>query len=95
MENHITKEDLMQFRKLLLDDFEKMFRSNEESKEEQNNEDLEWLRSKAIRRIMDISPGTLQNLRVTGRVRHRKIMGSYYYNKSDVVNLFNNGQDRY
>ena len=90
MENNITKEDLMRFKELILSDLEKLLLSKENNKEEQNNEDPEWLRSKAIRKIMDISPGTLQNLRITGKVRHRKIMGSYYYNKADVAKLFNN-----
>lgn len=51
--------------------------------------EFEWLRSKAIRRLMDISPATLQNLRITGKVGYRKIMGSYYYNRTDLLNLFN------
>lgn len=86
MEQPVTKDDLRQFRILLLNDIGKML--NEKSDGSEKEEDLEWLRSKAIRRIMDISAGTLQNLRVQGKVRHKKIMGSYYYNKSDVVNLF-------
>jgi hypothetical protein len=49
---------------------------------------FDWLRSKAIRQMMDISPATLQNLRITGQIRHKKIMGSYYYNRSDLQKLF-------
>lgn len=90
MESNITHEDLKQFRELLIKDFEKLLSTKGEDKETDIVENLEWLRSKAMRRIMDISPGTLQNLRVTGKVRYKKIMGSYYYNKLDVLNLFNN-----
>lgn len=90
MKSNITHEDLKQFRELLIKDFEKLLSTNGEDKEIDKVENLEWLRSKAMRRIMDISPGTLQNLRVTGKVRYKKIMGSYYYNKLDVLNLFNN-----
>lgn len=78
---------MRQFRLLLLNDIEKMLEKKNGNTEKE--EELEWLRSKAIRRIMDISPATLQNLRVQGKVRHKKIMGSYYYNKSDVSKLFN------
>lgn len=87
MEQQVTKDDLRQFRLLLLNDIEKMLEKKNGNTEKE--EELEWLRSKAIRRIMDISPATLQNLRVQGKVRHKKIMGSYYYNKSDVSKLFN------
>lgn len=83
----LTKDDLRQLRLLLLSDIEKLLADrgiDEREKEEVN----EWLRSKAIRRIMDISPGTLQNLRITGKVRFKKVMGSYYYSRSDVVKLF-------
>jgi hypothetical protein len=51
-------------------------------------EEFDWLRSKAIRKMMDISPATLQNLRITGKIRHKKVMGSYYYNRSDLQKLF-------
>lgn len=49
----------------------------------------EWLKSRVVRKLMDMSPGSLQNLRVTGKVRLKKVLGSYYYNKSDLTNLFN------
>ena len=87
MEQQVTKDDLRQFRLLLLNDIEKIL--EEKTGNTEKVEEIEWLRSKAIRRIMDISPATLQNLRVQGKVRHKKIMGSYYYNKSDVSKLFN------
>ncbi|WP_313375344.1 hypothetical protein [Chishuiella sp.] len=35
-----------------------------------------------------MSAATLQNLRISGKIRSRKIMGSYYYNKLDLENLF-------
>lgn len=87
MEEFVTKDDLRQFRMLLLNDIEKLIERKTDGQGKE--EDLEWLRSKAIRRIMDISPGTLQNLRITGKVKFRKVMGSYYYKKSDVSKLFN------
>lgn len=87
MDDLVTKDDLRQFRLLLLHDIREAFGSKNEDSE---IDEPEWLRSKAIRRIMDISPGTLQNLRVTGKIRFRKVMGSYYYNKSDVMSLFQN-----
>lgn len=82
----ITKQDLQSLRKELLSDLNQLLckRSNTVPSSQ-----FEWLRSKAIRKIMDISPATLQNLRVSGKIRFKKVMGSYYYNKLDLLKLFN------
>lgn len=52
------------------------------------DDDLEWLKSRAARKLLTMSPGSLQNLRVTGQVRFRKVLGSYYYNRADLMKLF-------
>lgn len=82
----ITKEDLMEFRKLLLDDIQKLMAN--QSPEETPDEEFGWLRSKSIRKKMNISPGTLQNLRITGKIRFKKVLGSYYYNYADLKKIF-------
>lgn len=86
MENAMTKDDLRQFRLLLLQEIREMITAEKGTAEEEV--EIEWLRSKAVREILNISPNTLQNLRVSGAIRFRKVMGSYYYNKSDLMNLF-------
>jgi len=90
MENGITKEDLQQFGALLVGTVRKIIEGAKgEGKE---TADPEWLKSRAVRKLLDISPGTLQNLRVTGKVRFKKVMGSYYYSKADLTALFNESQ---
>lgn len=86
MEDAVTKDDLRQFGMLLMDDIQKLL-----ERITCENQDMhpEWLRSKAVRKLMDMSAGSLQNLRITGKVRYKKILGSYYYNKSDLQALFN------
>lgn len=44
-----------------------------------------WLRSAEVRKILSISPGTLQNLRINGTLDYRKVGGTMYY-KSDDLN---------
>lgn len=93
MEERLTKDDLRQFRLLLLNDIRKILETK--NKEDSKNSELEgffpgWLKSQKVRKMMDMSPGTLQNLRITGKVGFKKIMGSYYYNKADLQNLFSN-----
>ncbi|PUB26333.1 hypothetical protein C8J95_11116 [Elizabethkingia sp. YR214] len=80
----LSKQDLEIFRIRILADIERLLESNLN----QSKGELDWLRSKAIRKMMDISPATLQNLRITGKIRHKKILGSYYYNKTDLQKLF-------
>jgi hypothetical protein len=48
----------------------------------------EWLKSKAVRKLLDISAGSVQNLRTSQKVRFKKGLGSYYYNKEDLQKLF-------
>lgn len=91
MEDLVTKQDLEKFAISLMKNIEEILERN--SKDNKPN-DLEWLRSKAIRSLMNISAGTLQNLRITGKVRYRKVMGSYYYNRKDVDLLFNGTNDK-
>ncbi len=78
----ITKHDLDSFRIKLLSEIEQLLEAKD------NCLEFDWLRSKAIRKLMDISPATLQNLRITEKIRYKKILGSYYYNKSDLLKLF-------
>ena len=91
MENEITKEDLQQFGSLLIGTVRKIIAGAKgEGKE---TTDPEWLKSRAVRKLLDISPGTLQNLRVTGKVRFKKVLGSYYYSKEDLMRLFDENPD--
>ncbi|MBP1164055.1 MULTISPECIES: DNA-binding protein [unclassified Chryseobacterium] len=82
----ITKQDLDLLRAQIVQDIEVLI----STKNNQNelDEDFDWIRSKKIRKLMDISPATLQNFRISGKIRHKKILGSYYYNKQDLLNLF-------
>lgn len=86
MSEAVTKEDLRQFELLL---FEKMA----DVLKKVNYDtihciDPEWIKSKTVRKLLDISAGSVQNLRTTGKVRFKKVLGSYYYNKEDLQKLF-------
>ncbi len=86
MNESVTKDDLRQFGLLLLNDIRKIMEDSQRSEEE--SLDPEWLKSRVVRKLMDMSAGSLQNLRVTGKVRFKKVLGSYYYNKTDLKKLF-------
>ena len=76
----ITREDLNEFQSLLLKDLKEII----QSKPQQTKQ---WLKSKEVRKLLNISPGTLQNLRINGTLTYTKIGGTMYYNQSDIEKL--------
>ena len=46
-----------------------------------------WLRSSEVRKLLGISPGTLQNLRVNGSLPFTRIGGIVYYKQEDLTKL--------
>ena len=86
MNEIITKEDLRQFSLELLNSIKILIIQKTEAQNQV--EEQEWIKSKQVRKLMDMSPGSVQNLRVTQKVRFKKVLGSYYYNKVDLLKLF-------
>ena len=77
----ITKEDLNEFRELLLNDFKAICQSKPIA------ENTKWLKSYQVKNMLKISPGTLQNLRVNGTISYTKIGGILYYKYEDIQRL--------
>lgn len=73
----ITREDLNEFRTLLLSDLNTMFNSKQQQQKQ-------WLKSNEVRKLLNISSGTLQNLRVNGTLTYTKIGGILYYSSNDL-----------
>ena len=92
MEEIITKEDLRQFGLQLSDKMRIIVQETTPAQTELVQP--EWLKSKAVKKLLDISAGSVQNLRVTQKVRFKKVLGSYYYNKEDLQKLFNDESDK-
>jgi hypothetical protein len=68
----ITKQDLQVLRQQLLEDIKQLLAGSKQ-------EPKKWLRSADVRNMLNISAGTLQNLRVNGELRPTKIGGSFFY----------------
>lgn len=86
MDEQVTKDDLRQFGLLIIGEVRKLIQPDAGEK---NDLHPEWLKSRVVRKLLDISAGSLQNLRVTGKIRFKKVLGSYYYSNADIMNLFN------
>ncbi|SHM81911.1 hypothetical protein SAMN05444387_3286 [Flavobacterium pectinovorum] len=67
----ITKDDLEKFKKELLEEI----RSYQQYPRKKGEETRVWLKSYEVRKLLSISAGTLQNLRVNGTLPYNKIGG--------------------
>ncbi len=76
----ISKQDLEEFKKELID-IVKSYRSEEGPKK--------WLRSKEVRKMLGISPGTLQNMRIQGNIPFSKIGGTLFYDSGEIDKILN------
>ena len=80
----LTKRDLEDFRKKLVDELLTVMRTNKIEPEKQ------YLRTKEVKELLGgISNGTLQNLRIKRLLNPAKIEGVYYYKLSEVKALLN------
>lgn len=86
MEDNITREDLRQFGMVLKDEIKILI--NESAVRYSKVLNPEWIRSRSVRKLLDISAGSVQNLRTSQKVRFKKVLGSYYYNRADLEKLF-------
>jgi len=77
----ITTDDLITFKIELIEELKKLL--NEHS----GHITKKWLKSPDVRELLNISPGTLQNLRVNGTLPFTKIGGVIYYDYDDIQNM--------
>lgn len=77
----ITTEDLQQFKHELLGDIKEILSENS------GLQTKKWLKSPEVRKLLSISPGTLQNMRVNGTLPFTKIGGVIYYDYQDIQKM--------
>lgn len=77
----ITTDDLMEFKQELFVELKRLF------KESSGQTTKKWLKSPEIRKLLGISPGTLQNLRINGTLPFTKIGGVIYYDSDDIQQM--------
>jgi hypothetical protein len=79
--NHqmVTKRDLLNFGNALLHEIH--------SGKSTPEQPAQWLKSSEVRKLLKISPGTLQNLRINGTLNFNRIGGIMYYKYEDLRKL--------
>ncbi len=76
-----TREDLEKFRVQLLNDIKQLIEPKQQVAVKQ------WLKASDVRRLLNISSGKLQTLRISGKLRSSKIGGVNYYKHDDIQQL--------
>jgi hypothetical protein len=51
-----------------------------------------WLRSKEVREMLGISPGTLQNMRIHGHIPFTKLGGTLFYDADEIDKILNDNK---
>lgn len=69
----ITKADLQLFKQDLIREISALIKPH-------NHDPKQWLRSVEVRKLLHISPGTLQNFRVNGTLTYTKVGGIFFIN---------------
>ncbi|MGM1430154.1 helix-turn-helix domain-containing protein [Sphingobacterium lactis] len=85
----ITRNGLEKFRKELFEEI----RKHSPYPRSHGHEARAWLKSYQMRKLLGISAGTLQNLRVKGTLPYKKISGLMYYKYEDIQRLMEGGED--
>lgn len=84
----ITKEDLELFKAELIAEISRLLEREEKA-------ETEWVRSSEARKILSLSPNTLQSIRISGKLKYTKIGSIFYYRRADIRQMLegeNHGQ---
>lgn len=77
----LTTDDLREFKLELFSELKKLLKEN------QGLSSKKWLRSGEVRKLLCISPGTLQNIRINGTLPFTKMGGVLYYDSGDIQKI--------
>ena len=80
----ITKEDLIDLKMQLVEEIKLLLQP-------QKTMHKQWLRSAEVRKMLNISPGTLQNLRINGMLPFTKVGSIAYYEITDIEKMMQKG----
>ena len=77
----ITTDDLREFKTELLDDIKKLLKISADIRNKK------YLKSAEIMKMLNVSPGTLQTLRINGTLPYIKIGGIIFYDVEEISNV--------
>ncbi len=75
--NLLTNEDLQHFKSELFSELRAILKTEAQPIKK-------WLKSDEVKKILKVSPGTLQTLRINGTLQYTKIGGIIYYDYEHI-----------
>ena len=81
----LTKEDLEAFKRDLIQEIKALMQP-------EGLQAKQWLKSVEVRKLLNISPGTLQNMRINGTLSYTKVGSILYYKYADILKMLNDNQ---
>ncbi len=84
----VTTDDLREFKIELLREIKQILAVH------RGQLSKKWIKSKEVRKLLEISPGTLQNLRINGTLPFTKIGGVIYYDCEDINKMMEENQQK-
>jgi len=75
----LTKDDLHNFKDEILEEIKESFNNNILNKK--------WLKTSQVKELLNISSGTLKNLRETGELPYSKLGGTLFYDHDDIMEI--------
>jgi len=84
----LTTDDLREFKVELLEELKELLNQEEAPLQKK------WLKSPEVRKLLSISPGTLQNLRINGTLSYSKVGGAMYYDLEEIEQLLTSNKIR-
>ena len=82
----ITVDDLFEFKKELVQELLKALQIHS------NLSPKKWMKSHEVRRLLKVSPGTLQTLKTSGILPYTKMGGVHFYDYQDIQNILESGK---
>ena len=82
----ITTDDLREFKMELLDDIKSLLSKQAAGKLKK------YIKSSEVMDLLQVSPGTLQNLRVNGTLPFTKIGGIIYYDTEEIQKVMDDNR---
>lgn len=76
--NILTQEDLQHFKAELISELKTIMKPVTEPPRK-------WLKSEEVKKLLKVSPGTLQTLRINGTLQYTKIGGILYYDYDHIL----------
>jgi predicted transcriptional regulator len=77
----VATSDLAKFKEELLAEIRDLLKANNQTASKK------WLKSNEVRKLLSISAGSLQTLRVNGTLPYTKIGGAFYYSFDNIQKM--------